>query len=47
MGGMGFSEKREIDIFLEIQEGKVVATRTVDNTKEEETAEPESGHVRK
>ena len=27
MGGMGFSEKREIDIFLEIKEGKVVRPR--------------------
>ena len=47
MGGMGFSEKRESDIFLEIKEGIIVSTRQVDNTKEKEAAEPESGHVRK
>jgi len=43
MGGMGFSEKREVDIFFEIRDGKVVSTRTVDNTKEEEAAEPAGG----
>jgi hypothetical protein len=47
MGGMGFSEKRETDIFLEIREGKVVSTRQVDNTREKAAAEPESGPVRK
>lgn len=33
-GGMGFSEKREIDVFLDIKDGKVVSIRQVDNTEQ-------------
>ena len=40
MGGMGFNEKRETDIFFEIKNGKVVSTRKVDNTEQKEAAEP-------
>jgi hypothetical protein len=40
MGGMGFSEKRETDIFLDIKDGKVVSTRQIDNTKQKDVAEP-------
>jgi hypothetical protein len=39
MGGMGFSERREIDIFLEIKAGEVISVREVDNTKQESEAE--------
>ncbi len=42
MGGMGFSEKRETDVLLEIKNGEVVSTRQVENKKQKETAEPEN-----
>jgi len=48
MGGMGFSEKRETDIYLEIKQGKVVSTRQVNNTKQKqkEAAEQDKSSVR-
>lgn len=46
MGGMGFSEKRERDIFLEITAGKVVSTRQVDNTEQKTEAEPRGPYRR-
>ena len=39
MGGMGFSETRATDIFLQIKDGKVVSTREVDNTTQDNRAE--------
>jgi hypothetical protein len=45
-GGMGFSEKREIDIFLEVKNGKVDSTRQVDNTKQKDvTLENQSNEI--
>jgi len=41
MGGMGFSETRARDVFLEIKAGKVVSTREIDNTRQKEKAEPD------
>ena len=40
MGGMGFSEKRERDVFLEIKDGKVVSTHKIDNAEQKKDAEP-------
>jgi hypothetical protein len=35
MGGMGFSEKREIDIFLRIENGRILSTHLVDNRNQQ------------
>ena len=41
--GVGFSEKREKEIFIEIKQGVVTATRRIDNTQQKQAAGPESG----
>lgn len=40
IGGMGFSQKREIEVYLDIKNGNLKSIRHVDNTKEEEKAQP-------